>query len=194
MCHHWTFGIWMVLSWWPGRTLIQCHWEIHSPQFNLIVIKKREKRAPSVLQNSFTKSVIMLFVLSCPTCDFCLSSSLYPSMGLHPINNAPKVGLLWLSSRRRSFQLDESSHLSSVSSATSHYSSVFCLFQATWLAHCGCASLPVQWDGHHWLCVCLCVCVCVSLNVNPNVSQPKPAVPGRLIMSEVNTHPDASDG
>ncbi len=40
-----------------------------------------------------------------------------------------------------------------------------------------------------------CVSVCVRLPSRfPNVSQRKPAVPGRLIMSEVNTPPDASDG
>lgn len=154
MCHHWTFCHGDQAVHWSSATGKSI---VHNLIWSWLNRERREHRL--YCKTIFTKSVIMLFVLSCPTCDFCLSSPLYPSIGLHPINNVPKVGLLWLSSRRRCFQLDESSHLSSVSSATSHYSSVFPLFQATWLAHCGCASLLVQWDNETATTDCVFVCV-----------------------------------
>ncbi len=136
-------------------------------------------------------SSICFFFLAYPTCDFCLYLPLYPT--ICPISNVPKMDPLWLSSLRRFFfQLDRSSHLSSVLSAESHYSYVSLFFRRLIgsLRVCFTTCSMRQCDGLHWLCEC----VCASPSRFPNVSQRKPAVPGRLIMSEVNTPPDASDG
>lgn len=123
----------MFLSEWPDHVLIRWHWEIHIPQFNLIVIIKRKTKSivrtgnfvfisRQLNSTIWTKSIILCSVLAHPTCDFCLSSPLYPIITFAKWACYP------------SFQLDESSHLSSVSSPASHYSSVFLLFQAPdWL-------------------------------------------------------------